>query len=230
MIAAAIVLAILIVIALLRFGVCVEYSESGVAVTAYAGAISLKVLPRKEKQLSAAEEEKLKARREDKSRKKAAKKAVKKAEKDAEEHTRKESGEKKPGVLKPVLDMLPAAKKMLKRLRRRLYIKNLTIYYIVAGDDPSKTAMTYGAANAAVEVIVPMLEKSFRIKHRDFKVLCDFIETQQKIYINAAISMAVWEAVYTVLAVLPAVIGLLMSTKATKNRKDGHENGKNPHK
>jgi len=82
-------------------------------------------------------------------------------------------------------------------------------------------------------VIVPLLEDSFRIKHRDIRVFYDFIDTQQKIYIDAAISMAVWEAVYIVFAILPAVLRLIMNTKAKKvkaDRKGGHENGQDTDK
>ena len=85
----------------------------------------------------------------------------------------------------------------------------MSIYYTVAGDDPSKTALTFGASNAVLSVVIPVLDDCFRIKRRDIQALFDFIDTQQKIYINAAISLAVWEAVYIVFAVIPALIKIL---------------------
>jgi hypothetical protein len=192
------------------------------------GFLSLKVLPAKEKPVNAKKEARLKARREEKAKKKAEKKAEKKAKKKAEKEARKESGEKKkPGPLKPILDMLPAVKTLLGRLRRRLLIKKLIIHYTAAGGDPYNTAFTFGAANAAIGVVVPILERSFRIKQRDFKMAADFNSVQQGIYINAIISMAVWEAVYIVFAILTAGIRLLKSTKVTNDRKDGQKNGKN---
>jgi len=218
MIAFAIVLSILILIALLRFGVSVEYSGSGLFVTVKVGPLSLKVLPDEEKPVSAKKEAKRKARKE-KAKEKAKKRAEEKARKKAEEG----SDEKKPGALKTVLEFLPAVKTTLSRLRRRLLIKRLVIHYTVAGDDPYNVAQTFGAANAAIGAITAVLENSFRIKRREFRAIPDFFSTQQSIYINAAISLAVWEAFYIVFAVLPTGIRVLI--RGTTDRKDGHKNG-----
>jgi len=226
MIALAVSLAILALIALLRFGVSVEYSANGLAVAAHAGPLSISILPQKKKALSAGKEARLKARKEVQAKKKAEKKAKKKAEKQAEKQAGEKTGEKKPGALKTVEELLPAIKTMLSRFRRRLLIKKLVIYYTAANDDPSKAAMAYGATNAAVGVLIPLLEKSFRIRRRDFRILADFSATQQSIYANAAISMAVWEAFYMIFAMLPTGIRILRR----RRRKDGQKNGKNPDK
>jgi len=230
MIVLAIILAILTLIALLRFGVSVEYGESGVFVTVLVGPLSLKVLPSVEKPISEKKKAKLEAREEEKARKKAEKKAQKKAEKEARKKAEKEAGkkleDKKPGVLKTVLDLLPAVKNMLGRLRRRLLIKRLIIYYSVANDDPYKAAFTFGAANAAIGVLVPFLENNFRIRKRDFRAFPNFHEAQQSIYINAAISLAVWEVFYMAFAILPAGVRILLNKNITTDRKDGKKNGR----
>jgi len=219
MIAFAIVFSILIIIALLRFGVSAEYSADGFIVKARVGPFTLTVLPRKEKIVSADKEARRKARKEEKDKKKAEKKARKEAKKEAE----KETEEKEPGALATVLKLLPAVKTTLGRLRHRLLIKRLIIYYTIAGDDPYNTARMFGNAHAAIGAITPVLENSFRIKHRDFRAIADFTSTQQSIYINASISMAVWEAIYIVFAILPAGIRILIGP--TNDRKDGHKNG-----
>jgi len=210
MIPFAVVLSILILIALLRFGVSVGYSESGLIIKVQAGPLLLQALPRKEKPVSAKKEAKRKARKEEKARKKAEEKARKKAEKKAGKKAGKKTDEKKPGALKTVLELLPAVKTTLSRLRRRLLIKRLVIHYTVAGDDPFKVAQTYGAASAAIGPIVAVLESSFRIKRRDFRAIPDFFSAQQSIYINAAISLAVWEALYIVFAMLPTGIRIIL--------------------
>jgi len=226
MIALAITFGILIILALLRFGVSVEYSESGLIVMVRAGPLSIQVLPAKDKPVSEKKEAKRKARKEEKDRKKAEKKAEKEAGKDQDE--------KKPGALSTVLEILPAVKTMLSRVRRRLLIKRLIVYYSIANDDPYKTAITFGAANAAIGTLAPFLENNFRIKKRDFMAVANFYDTQQTIYINAAISLAVWEAFYIAFAILPAGIRILKKTKGATDRKDGHENGRksrqDPHK
>lgn len=218
MIALVIIIGILTVVALLRFGVSVEYSANGFTAAIQVGPLSLSVFPRKEKTVSVKKEAKNKARKEEKARKKAEKKALKKTE------------EKKPGALKTVLDILPAIRKMLKRLRHRLLIKRLVIHYTVAGEDPSKTALTFGATNAVIGIIVPVLEDNFRIRRRDIRAFFDFFDSKQKIYINAAISLSIWEAIYIVFAILPAVLKIIKSSKVTIDRKDGQDNGKDPSK
>jgi len=214
MITLAVIFSILVMIALLRFGVSVEYSESGLLVIVRAGPLAIQVVPGSDKPISEKKKEKLKARKEEKERKKAEKKA------------QKAQGEKKPGAMKALLELLPSVKALLSRLRRKLLIKKLIIYYSVATDDPYKTALTFGAANAAIGMILPLLENNFRIKKRDFRALANFYDTRQSIYINAAISLAVWESIYIVFAIIPAGIRILRSSKGAIDRKDEYENGR----
>jgi len=177
MLAVSIVFAFLVFLALLRFGVIVKYDVDGLSVFARLGMLSFKILPQDKKTVKPVKPKK------------------------------KPKKEKKPGGLKAFLDMLPGIKRALGRLKRRLLIKNLTIHFTAAGDDPAKTAMSFGAANAVFGAIVPILENSFRIKNRDFRAAADFDSTQPGIYVSAAVSLAVWEAVYIVFALLPALIG-----------------------
>ena len=182
MIASAVVLAVIVFLALLRFGISVEYGADGVFVTARAGPIPIRIFPRKAKL------------------EKAKKKKIKKAKKKKIVHE-----QKKPGGLKGFLDILSTVKNTLGRLRRRLLIRDLTIRFTAANNDPSKTAMTYGAANAAFGVILPALEKVFRIKRRDLRAYANFYDAAPSIYVKASVSLAVWEAVYIALALLPLI-------------------------
>ncbi|MCL2152117.1 MAG: DUF2953 domain-containing protein [Oscillospiraceae bacterium] len=218
MITFAIIFAILILIALLRFGVSVEYSANGLTLTAIAGFLRMRILPRSEKPLSKRDKAKLEARKEKKDRKQ----AEKKAKKEAKKKSREAREGKKPGAVKTILGLLPAIKTTLVRLRRRLLIKKLVIYYSIASDDPYNTAVAFGAANAALETIVPFIEKYFRVKRRDIRAMANFLDTQQSIYINAAISLAIWEAVYIVSSILLAFIKVLVSS--AKSSKEGKEN------
>jgi len=196
MTALAIIIALFILFSLLRFGVSVEYSADGITVSARAGPLSLCVYPRKAKP------------------KKKKEKPVGKVHKEKRPREKKEKPEKKPGGWKALLEMLPAIKNTLSRLRRRLLIKMLTIHFIAAGEDPSRTAMLFGASNAAFAVVVPVLESSFRIRRRDLKASADFEAAEAYIYIKAAVSLAVWEAFYIVFAVVPALIRMIKNQKA----------------
>ena len=190
MVVLAIVLVAIIFIALLRFGVSAEYTAEGLSVAAQAGLFSFRVFPR---EADPKKDEKKKLRKKAKKEKKAKKKA-------------KKPEEKKPGSLKEYLNMLPAVKKTLGRIRRRLLIKDLTVHLIFADKDPSKTALAFGAANAAFGTVLPFLGRAFRIKRRDFHAYADFEAIEPTIYIKASISLAVWEALYIVFAILPIIL------------------------
>ena len=208
----AITLAVIIGLGLLRFGVSAEYGADGVSVSAHVGFLSVHVFPRK-------------AKLEIEEKKKKAKKKPKKEKGKKKKKDKKEA--KKPGGLQGLLDILKAVKKALNRLRRRLLIKELTIHFISAGDDPSKTAMMFGAANAAAELVVPALEKAFRIKRRDFRAAADFCAKEPCIYVKASISIAVWEVVYIACALLPLILANMKKNKKS-NRKDVLKDGETP--
>jgi len=203
-------LAVIVLIAVLRFGVSAEYSADGLSVSAKVGLLSVKVYPVEV------------------SRKKAEAKAARRKKK--KEEAKAKPKEKKPGAVRAMFDMLPAVKTTLGRLRRRLLIKKLTIHFTAAGSDPSKVALSFGAANAAFSAVVPILDRSFRIKKRDFQTNADFDADKQTIYINAAISLAVWEAVYIVFAMMPVFYKEFLAPKEKSrgtDRKDVNDNGQN---
>ena len=202
-----IIIVIILLLALLRFGVTVEYSADGVSLTARVGPLPIRIFPRKEKPGKAAKVKK----------EKKAKKKKKKEEKPKE---------KKPGKLQTFLDLLAAVKKTLGRLRRRLLIKNLTVHLTTGGEDPSKTAMIFGAASAAFGAFTPMLENTFRIRRRDFRASADFDAAEACIYVKAAISLAVWEAVYIFLAILPAILTIAGKSSDKAVGKEVQKNGK----
>lgn len=209
MLALAIVIAVLVLIALLRFGVSVLYSSDGLLVKAFAGPFSLLVYPRKEKQKKETEKD---------GRKKRGEKKRLKKEKGKKEKEKKEK-EKKPGGLQSFLEILSVVKTALSRFRRRLLIKRLTLYVTAANDDPFKTAMMFGGANAAFGAIIPVLDKLFRIKRRDLQAFVDFTDPKPRVYLEAAFSLALWETVYIAVALLPLIL--------KKQKPDGSAGKKN---
>ena len=214
MITAAVIIAIITLFLLLRFGVSAEYGADGFTVSATAGPFRILLYPRKEKPGAAEKKARRKAR-------KAEKAGGKKKEKPKT---------KMPGGLQTYLDMLPPVKDMLGRIRRRLLIKKLTVHYTAAGSDAATTALTFGGANAAFGALAPLLENSFRVKRRDFRAAADFTGTEQKIYVHAAISLAVWELFYIVFALLPIVMSLLRQKPDTKAGKEVIKHGQAPDK
>jgi len=212
MTALAITFAVIILIALLRFGVSVEYSGEGFYVVANAGPLSLQVYPRREKPGLT---RKMVARKVRRDLKKAEKKAKKKPE------------EKKPGRLKDYLETVPAIWADLGRLRRRLLIKRLTVRYTAAGPDPAATAQLYGAATAVFAVVLPAIDRLFRVRRRDLQTAVDFQADEQLLFVSADVSLAVWEALYIIFALVPALVKLVLKTQipVVKKGKDLDKDG-----
>lgn len=212
MIAAAVIIAVIILIAFLRFGVSAEYCSDGIIVTMRIAFYRFPLYPSKEKS------ERKKQKKEKKRRKKQEKKKAREPE------------GKKPGTLETVLEWSPAIIRCLGRLRRKLLVKKLIVYLSLANEDPYKAAMAFGSLNAAIGIVSPLLEKGFRIKSRDYRTAVDFGATGHRIYINATISIAVWEAVYVTWAVVPTLLEIIGKDKTKNTGKDVEENGETPNK
>ena len=205
MTAIAIILAVVLLVALLRLGIAVEYGEDGFSADARIGPLNIRVLPVKKRPA------------------KDQKRKIRKAKK--EKAAGKARADKKPGSFSEIQKILDPAKTVLDRLRRKLLIKRLTIRYIAADSDPAKAAMAFGRMNAVYGVVFPLLEKYFRIKRRDFRASADFELEEPYIYINAIISIAIWEALYISFALLPVLISSSRKAIKTDDRKDDTKNG-----
>jgi len=206
MIAWGIVIVILLFIALLRFGVRAQYSTGGVLISLIAGPFSLKVYPT------------------EKDPEKEKKKADKLAKKNARKEKRKKPKKGAPEIsFKDIMDMIPHVFKMLGRVKRRILISQLIVHFTVGGSDASKIAMTYGAANAAVGELIPVLDNNFRIRRREISFDTDFISGKQTIYAKVAVTLAVWELFYIVFALLP-IIGIVFRKKPVKKDANKEKN------
>lgn len=187
MIAVAAVLAVLILICFLRIGVVAMYSEDGFILDAYIGPVTLKIFPSDK-----------------------AKKKDKKSKKTKKEKTPEDAV--KPGRLESLRSQLPSIKIALSRLKRKLLINELIIYFMAAGTDPAATALHFGAASAGYGMILPILENNFNIKKRDLRASINFEVSEPYIYIKARLSLAVWEVIYV-------TFGLLINILKSENTK-----------
>lgn len=200
MLVLAIIVAFLVFLAFLRVGVIAEFSESGLRAFAKVGPIKKTVFTT-EKRI--------------REKPKRVKKAKKK---------KPDEEEKKPGRLSELKAHIPAAKKALSRLRRKLLIRDLTIHYIAGGGDPASVALGFGGASAAFGLVTALLENAFRVKRRDLRTAADFSRDEPYIYVRAVLSLAVWEIVY----IASTLVGSLLKNtgKKAKNRKEAIQNGK----
>jgi hypothetical protein len=192
MIAAAIILAVLLLLSFLRIGVIAEYgdfsedtgsgaedtdgSPSDIRAFAVAGPLKFKLYP------------------------------TNKVEKEKHPKKKSKEGAAKAGRLASLKEQIPAIKTLLSRLRRKLLIRELTIYYMAAGDDPAAAALWFGGANIGYGFLTALIENNFRIKKRDFRASVSFEKTEPYIYVRARLSLAVWEAIYVAWALLKSFL------------------------
>lgn len=113
-----------------------------------------------------------------------------------EKKLRKKEKKEKAGLLEELKEHWPDIKKLLSKIKRKRFINELTVYYIAAGPDPAKAALTFGGVSALYGIITAVLENNFQIKKRDLRTAVDFDAKDPYIYIKAKLTLAVWEAVY----------------------------------
>ena len=86
--------------------------------------------------------------------------------------------------------------RLLDKLRRRLCIDELTLWYQSAAADPAAAALAYGGANAAAGLLLAPLEEGFRVKKRDVRIAVSFTETKPTVVARLRLSMPLWALLY----------------------------------
>ena len=124
-------------------------------------------------------------------KKKSAKAAKKQAKKDAESST---APKKKMSVTEIIELVTLLVKKLLSHLSRRLFIDVKRLQVTVATGDAASTAITYGAASAAMAALTEALYLNTRTRlpdPDDGGVYADFVGDKSKIDIDIVLSMRV---------------------------------------
>ena len=167
-----IVLAVLAVLCCVPLGINLVFNVSGFAVDFTIGPVKKRIHPvQKTKKIG----------------------SLKDAEKktSSENRTQINTADKKGGDLADFLPLLRLATDFLGDLRRKVRVKRLDFLLIMAEDDPCDLAINYGKAWAAVEGIMPQLERLFVIKKRDVQVCCDFTADKTTLYLRAMVTITV---------------------------------------
>lgn len=173
-----IILAILLILALLRLGVYVSYSEDGVKLQVFAGPVRITLLPK------------------DPNKKQKEKKPKTKKQKPAKTETKPTDNDKKGGAAQLILDLLPGIGSALGKFRRKLSIDILKIYFTSASDDPYKAAMNFGYSSAAFGTLTAFVRRFFKVKKLDMQSAVSFEIEKPIVYIEAQFSLAVWEIIH----------------------------------
>ena len=190
-------MAVLLFLALLRIGVRGEYSEDGILIQLKIGAFLFSVYPAKKKS---------KKKKEKKQKKKT---AETKAPADKAE-------DKKGGSVEIIKKILPEVIAVLKKLKRKICIKRLKIWYMSASDDPAKAALYYGYASAGAGAISAVFENNFKVRRRDIRTSVSFTESQPKVYVDLIMTLAVWEILYIAVPFALKSLKVIVKSESTK--------------
>ena len=195
-----------ILLLLIRVGARLTLDSQGLALRLIAGPVRLKLLPKGEEKAKKPKKEK-----------------PEKRETPAPEE-KKEKSKPKPKIkitFELISSVLKAVGELLGRLRRKICIDKLVLHYTAAAADPADAAMTFGYASAGVGALMPVIENIFKVKERDVGASVTFDTDQSEIFLDAQLTLAIWEILYIVLAVWPpvkALIGqLIKNGKVDKN-------------
>ena len=209
-----ITLAILVLLAILPLGVSVKYDSDGPLVRVILGPVRFTVfpLPKKEKkEKKQKENKKAPAQNTDAPQNPAPPKKPKE----------KKPADQKGGSWTDFLPLVKEAFRFLDVFRRKLRLNVLELKLIMAADDPCDLAVNYGRAWAAVDNLLPQLERIFVIKKRDIEVECDFTASQTLVIARLDISITLGRLLSAV--VVFAVRALIEFLKIKKKRKGGAE-------
>lgn len=171
------VLLALWLISLVRVGGIVEYSEQGVLVRLRIGPFRVELFPEKPKEVKPPKPKK---------------------EKKRELPALKEPvplKEKVGGGLALFQELLPVALEAAGKLVRRLRIDELVLHLTWAAEDPADAVMGWGAAQAAVGTIWPLLDSYLDVRKRDVGVAVDFERTEPIVYARGSLTYTIGQLV-----------------------------------
>ena len=168
-----IALGILILLGSVSLGVFVRYDSGGPLVRIVAGVLRFTVIPLPKKKKKVPKEKKEPSPAKEK----------KTPPKPAEEP------EKKGGCLRDFYPLIQVGERFLNQFRRKLRVDDLVLKLTLGGDDPCDLALNYGRAWAALGNLVPVLERFFHIRRRNFEVQCDFTSEETLIEAQAKLTM-----------------------------------------
>ncbi|MCR5173647.1 MAG: hypothetical protein K6C09_03295 [Oscillospiraceae bacterium] len=181
------ILLFFLIIGLIPLGAGVEYSSDGLILEAVAGPVRIRLVPKSEA-VPKKKKDKPKTKKKKKDRKKKGNKPLPEGG----------AGEKKGGMPEKILQVLPTVFQTLGRFLRSLTIRELTVRYTVGGEDPSRTAIQYGAMSGGMQLLEPLLSR-MRIRKRDIRFRCDFTREKDDVYVKATAVIMIWQLIYIVL-------------------------------
>ena len=116
---------------------------------------------------------------------------------------------KKGGKTPDIRETISIISDTLGKLKRKLRVDELVLWYCSASSDPASAAMAFGGASAAVGLLTAPLEAAFRIRKRDIRTSVSFTDTQPTVILKLRISVSLFSLLLGM--ALPAGIRLIRS-------------------
>ena len=194
-----IVIAILLLIFVVPYGIDAAYEEGTVRLGVKAGPFRIWILPKKpktEKQLlkQQRKEERKKAKKAQKDAKKAAAKAQK------TQNQVQTVKPKKPLDIPFILALAKMGIRAVKRVFRSFTIDSLMLYYVVATKDPYDTAIQYSYLCGALAALPEIAGNVIRIRKPDVQIGMDFTQEKPVVSGRIVISLQLYKIVCVALA------------------------------
>lgn len=92
-------------------------------------------------------------------------------------------------------EMLPVATEAAGHFKNKVRIDRLNMDLTVAAGDPATAAVAYGAANAFIGMMIPVLENNFKMKGRNLRTRVDFNRTSPAVELATAFSLTIGQGV-----------------------------------
>ncbi len=158
------ILLLLALLLCLRVRVAARYGEDGPSLTAYLGALPILRLPPEKKKTGGEPKQKKNKKRE----------------------AAPDRGGSEPGFR----ELVPIIAEALGKLKRRLGIDELTLWYLSAGEDPAAAALLFGGASAAAGALLQPLTERLHVRKTDLRTAVSFTETKPRVFVCLRFSLA----------------------------------------
>ena len=147
------------------------------------------------------------------------KKAAKKAKTTHPQAPKRKQESKKGGDISGFFSLVRAIFDFLVDFRSKLRVQLLELKVVLAGGDPSDLAVNYGKTKAAVEGLMPQVERFFVVQNRDVDIVCDFLADTSSLYARLDLAITVGRLLLLAVCHGKRVVGEFM--RILKSRKGG---------
>jgi hypothetical protein len=119
-----------------------------------------------------------------------------------------------------VKEFLPLAAEPAGRFKRKVRIDQLELELTAAASNPAAAAMAFGGANAALCMMLPLLENHFNVRQRSIRTAVDFEGSRPVIYLKAAFSLTIGQGVVLAVRLGFQALRILSQYKSGQKQKE----------